>query len=43
MMEFPEIDRARWMEYGEAITLINPAQIPFLDRAKHTMKDLHSV
>lgn len=32
--EFPEVDRARWMEYAEALDMINPAQIPFLDRAK---------
>lgn len=35
MMEFPEVDKARWMEYGEAVRFINPAQIPFLDRAKN--------
>lgn len=38
MMEFPEVDKARWMPYEEAINMINPAQIPFLDRLKHVME-----
>lgn len=37
MMDFPEVDKARWMEYGEAVRMINPAQIPFLDRTKEMM------
>lgn len=37
-MEFPEVDKARWMAYEEAIDMINPAQIPFLDRLKHVME-----
>lgn len=37
MMEFPEVDRARWMAYDEAVSMINPAQVPFLDRAKRAM------
>lgn len=32
--EFPEVDRARWMSFEEAVALINPAQVPFLERAK---------
>ena len=31
---FPEVDKARWMVYEEAVTMINPAQVPFLGRAK---------
>lgn len=34
MMEFPEMDKGKWMGYDEAKSMINPAQIPFLDRAK---------
>jgi predicted NUDIX family NTP pyrophosphohydrolase len=34
MVEFPEMDKAKWMDYEEAKRMINPAQIPFLDRAK---------
>lgn len=34
MVEFPEMDKAKWMDHEEATTMINPAQIPFLDRAK---------
>lgn len=32
--EFPEMDKAKWMTYEEATKMINPAQVPFLDRAK---------
>jgi predicted NUDIX family NTP pyrophosphohydrolase len=32
--EFPEQDKAAWMNYDLAWKHINPAQIPFLDRAK---------
>lgn len=40
MVSFPEVDRARWMDYAEAVRMINPAQIPFLERARilHTAK-----
>lgn len=38
MTDFPEVDRARWMAYDEAVSMINPAQVPFLDRAKHAME-----
>jgi len=34
MAEFPEMNKAKWMDYAEATRMINPAQIPFLDRAK---------
>ena len=34
VLEFPEVDQGRWMHYQEAIRLINPAQIPFLDRSR---------
>jgi predicted NUDIX family NTP pyrophosphohydrolase len=34
MMDFPEVDRAKWMDYMEAAKMINPAQILFLDRAR---------
>lgn len=30
---FPEMDKAEWLPYGEAVNKINPAQIEFLDRA----------
>lgn len=39
LVEFPEVDKARWMGYGEAIKFINPAQVPFLDRAKKIYGD----
>jgi predicted NUDIX family NTP pyrophosphohydrolase len=31
--EFPEQDRAEWMDYDTAVKHINPAQVAFLDRA----------
>jgi predicted NUDIX family NTP pyrophosphohydrolase len=34
MLEFPEVDKAIWADYSQATSLINPAQIQFLDRAK---------
>ncbi|HEY0654922.1 MAG TPA: NUDIX domain-containing protein [Chryseosolibacter sp.] len=34
---FPEMDRAEWFTYEEAIKKINPAQIQFLDRAKELL------
>ena len=36
--DFPEADRAAWMNYDDAKRLINPAQIVFLDRAKALFK-----
>lgn len=36
--EFPEQDKAAWMDYGQALKHINPAQIPLLDRARETFK-----
>ena len=33
-VEFPEVDKAKWMIYSEAAKQIIPEQIPFLDRAK---------
>lgn len=32
-MEFPEVDKAKWMDFNEAVTLILPAQLPLLERA----------
>lgn len=32
--DFPEMDRADWFPYEQAVTKINPAQVTFLDRAK---------
>ena len=32
--EFPEADKAAWMNFSEACEHINPAQIPLLERAK---------
>jgi predicted NUDIX family NTP pyrophosphohydrolase len=31
--EFPEQDRAEWMDYVKAVKHINPAQVVFLDKA----------
>ena len=33
-MDFPEVDKARWMEFDEAVAMILPAQLPFLERAR---------
>lgn len=33
MQEFPEQDRAAWMNYEKATVHINPAQLPLLERA----------
>jgi predicted NUDIX family NTP pyrophosphohydrolase len=30
----PEVDRAEWMTFNEAIKMINPAQIPLLENAR---------
>ncbi len=32
MAEFPEVDRAEWMDLGRARVAVNPAQGAFLDR-----------
>ena len=32
-MDFPEVDDARWFNYGDAAVAMIPEQIPFLDRA----------
>ena len=32
LRSFPEIDRVRWVDADEARRLLNPAQIPFVDR-----------
>jgi len=32
ILEFPEIDEIRWCALDEARTLINPGQVPFLNR-----------
>jgi predicted NUDIX family NTP pyrophosphohydrolase len=37
-MEFPEVDKARWMHYNDAKTMIMAEQSPFLDRAKLVYK-----
>jgi predicted NUDIX family NTP pyrophosphohydrolase len=34
IVNFPEVDRARWMDYHEATRMINSAQIPFLEKAR---------
>jgi len=34
MTNFPEVDRAQWMDHAEARRHIIPEQAPFLDRAK---------
>ena len=33
MMSFPEVDKAKWMDNAEALRMINPAQVPFVERA----------
>lgn len=33
-MDFPEVDKARWMDFDEAVTMMLPAQLPFLERAR---------
>jgi predicted NUDIX family NTP pyrophosphohydrolase len=32
--EFPEVDKARWMNFSEAVGMILPAQLPLLERAR---------
>jgi predicted NUDIX family NTP pyrophosphohydrolase len=34
MVDFSEVDKASWLHYAAASSLIIPSQIPFLDRAK---------
>lgn len=33
LIDFPEVDKAAWMDYDEAKNAMIPEQIPFLDRA----------
>src|SRR5688572_27207668 len=33
MVDFPEVDKAMWMDYAKAIAMIISEQVPFLDRA----------
>ena len=33
IVEFPEVDKAMWMDYAKAISMIIPEQVPFMDRA----------
>jgi predicted NUDIX family NTP pyrophosphohydrolase len=33
----PEVDRAEWMTFEKAVKMINPNQIPFLERAKEAL------
>jgi predicted NUDIX family NTP pyrophosphohydrolase len=39
MVNFPEVDEAKWAKYEEATQLLIPEQIPFLQRAKEIYKD----
>lgn len=39
-VEFPEVDKASWVDRTEAIALIIPEQIPFLDRASNIFTPL---
>ena len=34
VQEFPEMDKAAWLSYEDALKKINPAQVPLLDRAR---------
>ena len=34
MAEFPEVDKAKWTDFNEAVNLILPAQLPLLERAR---------
>lgn len=36
--EFPEMDKAEWLTYEDAVKKINPGQVPFLDRAREHFK-----
>jgi predicted NUDIX family NTP pyrophosphohydrolase len=33
-IDIPEVDRAAWVNYDEAVKMIHPHQLPFLTRAK---------
>ena len=33
-IDIPEVDRAAWMNYDDAVKMIHPHQIPFLTKAK---------
>lgn len=36
-IQVPEVDRAEWMTFDHAVTMINPGQIPLLERARDIM------
>lgn len=38
LQQFPEMDKAAWLTYSEAVKKINPAQVTFLDKAKEVFK-----
>lgn len=35
-ISIPEADRAEWMDFDKAAIMINPGQLPFLERARST-------
>lgn len=37
-LTFPEVDRGNWFSLADARTMINPAQIPFLDELEETVE-----
>ena len=37
-LTFPEVDRGNWFSLADARTMINPAQIPFLDELEETQR-----
>jgi predicted NUDIX family NTP pyrophosphohydrolase len=43
MASFPEVDKAKWVQYNEATQLLIPEQIPFLQRAREVYKDRLSI
>jgi predicted NUDIX family NTP pyrophosphohydrolase len=34
VISIPEVDQAEWMDFDKAIVMINPRQVPFLERAR---------
>ncbi|NMH28782.1 NUDIX domain-containing protein [Flavobacterium silvaticum] len=38
LLEIPEVDKAAWFEYEEAVAKINSGQIPLLDEVKQLQK-----
>lgn len=36
-IKIPEVDRAEWMTFEKASAMINPGQIPFLERVKRAL------